>query len=156
MPFRERGARTDEYVPAMRALWTLEKPAFEGRFVRFSGIQSRPRPVQPGGPPIVVGGASAAALERAVRYAQGWYGFAMDVAQAKDCVARLAAIGVNVKRPKELGPLEISITPRGRITRSTRDEFAGAGVHRLISLVPQDSEASLLAALEAMAKEVIA
>ena len=54
-------------------------PAFDGRFVGFAGIQSRPRPVQAGGPPIVVGGASDAAIERAVRVGQGWYGFAMDV-----------------------------------------------------------------------------
>ena len=156
VPFRERGARTDEYVPAMRALWTQEKPAFEGKFVRFSGIQSRPRPVQPGGPPIVVGGASDAAFERAVRYAQGWYGFAMDLAQTKQCIARLGEVAARTQRPKELGALEISITPRGRITREARDEFAAAGVHRLISLVPQDSEESLIGALEGMAKELIA
>jgi probable F420-dependent oxidoreductase len=155
IPFHQRGARTDEYVPAMRALWTQEKPTFAGKYVKFSGIQARPRPVQPGGPPIVVGGASDAALERAARYAQGWYGFAMDVAQAKDCVTRLAKIVEKTKRPASLGPLEMSITPRGRITPVLRDEFAAVGVHRLISLVPQDSEAAVIGALEGMAKELM-
>jgi probable F420-dependent oxidoreductase len=156
VPFHQRGARTDEYVPAMRALWTQEKPEFAGKYVRFSGIQSRPRPVQPGGPPIVVGGASDAALERAAKYAQGWYGFAMDVATASDCVARLEKIVASTVRPPALGKLEISITPRARITRTLRDEFAAAGVHRLISLVPQESEAALMQAVESMAKELIA
>src|SRR5262245_15617539 len=120
VPFHQRGARTDEYVPAMRALWTQEKPAFEGKYVKFSGIQSRPRPAQVGGPPIVIGGASDAAFERAARYAQGWYGFAMDVAQAKDCVTRLSKVVRETKRPSSLGPLEISITPRARITPAVR------------------------------------
>src|SRR5262249_4932135 len=75
VPFVARGARTDEYIAAMRVLWTADKPSFDGRFVKFAGIQSRPQPAQRGGPPIVVGGASDAAIERAVASAQGWYGF---------------------------------------------------------------------------------
>jgi hypothetical protein len=57
----ERGARTDEYLAAMRSVWYDARPAFEGRFVRFSGIQSSPRP---GPVPIVVGGHSPAAFRR--------------------------------------------------------------------------------------------
>ena len=79
--FRERGARTDEYVAAMRSLWNDDKPSFKGRFVSFDNIQAMPRPAQEGGPPIIIGGASDAALKRTVDYAQGWYGFALDVAQ---------------------------------------------------------------------------
>jgi probable F420-dependent oxidoreductase len=147
VPFGERGARTDEYIAAMRVLWRDDKPAFDGRFVRFGGIQSRPRPVQAGGPPIVVGGASDAAIDRAVASAQGWYGFAMDVATAAQCVARLGAARARVRRDSSLGELEISITPRGRVTADLVRQFADAGVHRLIALVPQDSEGNVLDAV---------
>jgi len=46
--FDERGARTDEYIDAMRELWTSENPEFAGQFVNYSGIQSRPLPAQTG------------------------------------------------------------------------------------------------------------
>ena len=147
IPFAERGARTDEYIAAMRVLWRDDKPAFDGRFVRFAGIQSRPQPAQRGGPPIVVGGASDAAIERAVACAQGWYGFAMDVAAATQCIERLRAARARVRRDASLGELEISITPRGRVTADIVRQFADAGVHRLIALVPQDSEAKVLEAV---------
>jgi len=156
VPFNERGARTDEFVPAMRALWTEEQPSFAGRYVRFSGVQSRPRPIQPGGPPIVIGGASDAALTRAVRHAQGWYGFAMDVATARDCVARLESVASRTARPQDLGPLEISITPRRTPDAAMVAEYADAGVHRLIVLLPQDDEEAVLNHIESFARDLIA
>jgi probable F420-dependent oxidoreductase len=147
VPFRERGARTDEYIAAMRVLWSADKPAFEGKFVNFAGIQARPQPAQAGGPPIVIGGASDAAIERAVASAQGWYGFAMDVTTATKCIERLRAVQSRVRRDPSLGELEISITPRGRVTRELVGQFASVGVHRLIALVPQDSEVKVLDAV---------
>ena len=140
--FRERGARTDEYVAAMRALWNDEKPSFSGRFVNFDNIQARPRPVQPGGPPIIIGGASDAALRRAVEYAQGWYGFALDVAQTAAVIKRLRDFGGQ--------GLEISVTPPGRLSAETVAQYDDLGVHRLIALMPQTEERTLIA-LEEMA-----
>jgi probable F420-dependent oxidoreductase len=144
VPFAERGARTDEFVAAMRVLWRDEEPVFDGRFVGFAHVQQRPRPTQSGGPPIVVGGASDAAIERAVRLGQGWYGFAMDVAAAKGCIERLGAAQARWGRGDELGELEISVTPRGKMTPDLVKKFADIGVHRLIALLPQDSEARAL------------
>src|SRR5215471_12562766 len=54
-PFAERGKIADEYLAAMRAVWTQPKPVYRGRHVSFEGIQAMPRPVQPPTPPIVVG-----------------------------------------------------------------------------------------------------
>ncbi len=128
----------------MRVLWRDDEPTFDGRFVGFAGIQSRPRPVQAGGPPIVVGGASDAAIERAVRVAQGWYGFAMDVEAARGCIERLGAAQSRWGRDDELGELEISVTPRGRLTADLIERFADIGVHRLIPMLPQDIESKAL------------
>ena len=72
--FAERGAVTDEYLDAMRALWYDEHPEFRGRFAGFGGVDAYPRPVQR--PiPLVVGGHSAPAYRRAVARAHGWYGY---------------------------------------------------------------------------------
>ena len=81
IPFEERGARASEHIEVLRALWTEDAPTFDGRFSRFAGIQSRPRPVQEPHPPIHVGGSSPAALRRAVRQGDGWYGFLPGVAR---------------------------------------------------------------------------
>src|SRR6201985_474545 len=59
--FAERGAVTDEYLDAMRALWYDEHPEFRGRFASFGGVDAHPRPV-PRPIPLVVGGQSAPAL----------------------------------------------------------------------------------------------
>ena len=58
--FPDRGRIADEYLAAMRALWEQERPSFEGEFVRFSGVNAHPRPVQ--SPlPVMMAGHSAAA-----------------------------------------------------------------------------------------------
>jgi probable F420-dependent oxidoreductase len=65
VPVRERGARMDEAIPLLRRLWTEERVAHEGKHYRFGAISPAPKPVQPGGPPIWIGGRSPAAMRRA-------------------------------------------------------------------------------------------
>ena len=141
VPFRERGARTDEYIAVMRTLWNDEKPSFSGRFVQFDHIQAMPRPVQVGGPPIIVGGTSDAALKRAARHAQGWYGFALNIEQTVQVVRRLHDVGGS--------HLEVSVTPAMRVDVHAVAAFAEIGVHRLIALLPQ-TEDRALAAMDAL------
>ena len=71
--FRQRGQRLDEYILAMRELWTASEPRFAGKYVAFSDLVFSPRPTQPQGPPIVIGGSSPAALRRVARLADGWH-----------------------------------------------------------------------------------
>jgi probable F420-dependent oxidoreductase len=149
IPFHERGARTDESIAVMRELWTAKKPAFEGRFWRFSGIDAQPRPVQKGGPPIVVGGGSDGAIRRAVALGQGWYGFAMDVATAKQHIDRVRAQERQAGRKDRL---EISITPRGGLTAERIREYRDIGVDRLMPILPQTTESDALATIEQLAK----
>jgi probable F420-dependent oxidoreductase len=133
--FAERGAVTDEYLDAMQALWYDQRPAYHGRFADFAGIDAYPRPLQRP-VPLVVGGESGPAYRRAVARAHGWYGYALTPQQAAESVAGLAAAAGRVERPAELGELEVSVTPRGQITRELAAEFARAGVHRLVLLAP--------------------
>lgn len=73
-PYHERGARTDEYLHIMKAMWTQEVPSFRGRFFNFSDLRCEPRPVQKPHPPIWIGGHSKAALRRTATIGDGWYG----------------------------------------------------------------------------------
>ena len=70
--FRRRGARTDEMVKVMRALWTGETVNFQGEFYQLENSKMHPRPDQ-GTIPIVWGGHSDFALERVARLGDGWH-----------------------------------------------------------------------------------
>lgn len=73
LPFDDRGQRTDDYVAAMRALWTQDKASYDGKFASFKNAIQRPQPVEPSGVPIVVGGHSKAAARRAGRLGDGFF-----------------------------------------------------------------------------------
>ena len=71
-PFDDRGHVTDEWMMACKELWSNDEPRFDGKYVKFSDVVFAPKPVQQ--PiPIWVGGESAPALRRIVRYADCWY-----------------------------------------------------------------------------------
>lgn len=140
IPFAARGARTDDYLAAMRAIWSEEQPAHRGAFVRFAGVQAHPQPVQRPGPPIVVGGRSPGAYRRAVEQGSGWYGFGMSVSATARALDGLREAASRYSRPAALGMLEISVTPRGPITPDEAKAYAALGVHRLILRLPTDSD----------------
>jgi probable F420-dependent oxidoreductase len=75
IPHNERGPRVNEGIEVLRALWTQKPASFSGRFVKFDGVSIDPKPVQPGGPPIWIGGRSDAALKRAGRLGNGWVSY---------------------------------------------------------------------------------
>ncbi|MGW5126204.1 LLM class F420-dependent oxidoreductase [Streptomyces sp. NPDC004069] len=90
VPFARRGRRTEEYLAAMRTLWTEDPASFAGEFTRFDAIRVNPKPLRGGRLPVVVGGNSDAALRRAVTLADGWYGFNIPAADVRSRVAILA------------------------------------------------------------------
>jgi len=130
-PMAGRGQRSDEYLRAMRTLWTGDAVSFEGDHVRFESVSANPKPSQ-SDVHTVVGGHSKAAARRAVGLAHGWYGFMRDPATTANDLAQLAAAADEVERPDDLGKLEISITPRGRLTAEDYAAYAELGVDRLI------------------------
>jgi probable F420-dependent oxidoreductase len=137
--FDERGAVTDEFLDAMQALWYDEKPEYHGRFADFAGINAYPRPLQR--PlPLVVGGHTRPAFRRAVARAHGWYGYGLRPEQAAEAVSGLRAAADQTERPAELGELEISVTPRGSLTRDSAIAFAEVGVHRLVPVSPTTTD----------------
>ena len=80
VPLGERGARTDESIEVLRALWSRGPVSHHGRFFAFDGLQLRAvlppgaaaAPGRSGGPPIVVSGRRAPAMRRAARLGDGW------------------------------------------------------------------------------------
>jgi len=86
--WERRGARNDEYVAAMRALWEAPHAEFHGEFVDFPPVTCSPRPVQQS-IPILVGGDSNAAIQRAVRIADGYFPGEGDAQRLGSLIERL-------------------------------------------------------------------
>ena len=154
-PFEERGARTDEYIDVIRALWTMEKPEFAGETIRFSGIDAHPRPVQTPHPPIHVGGHSPPAFRRAVRRGNGWYGFFVDLVRAKAHLEALAAIEREQGRDPALGTLELSITPMPRTGLDDARRYQDLGVDRLTLIPDTRDEERLLGWIDETAETIV-
>lgn len=114
MPWGERGARTEEHVALLRALWSApgDEVSFAGRFYSVPPIHPEPRPVQRPGPPILIGGHGDAALARAGRIGDGWFAGPMSPARA-------AALW-----PRVLAAARAAGRDRGTLTLSVAASFA--------------------------------
>jgi len=144
IPFDHKGSRSIDYLQAMQAVWAQDKPAYKGRFASFSGIQALPQPVQKPHPPVVFGGHTVEAFRRAVQYGNGWYGFALDLDATAKCIDGLKEAAKAVSRSRNLGELEISVTPRSELDPDTTKRYVELGVHRLIPFRRTKVEKDLL------------
>lgn len=117
MSVRERGRRTDEVLECLQMLWSGEKSSFSGRYYSFDGAKIGTRPRTQGGPPVLVGGKSEAALRRTVRFAEGWMGFGDGPDSIRSIKKGLQALGEEFGRnPDEL---EIGTTMNVKIATSS-------------------------------------
>jgi probable F420-dependent oxidoreductase len=131
----ERASRTEEYLQALRALWTTDAPEFHGEHVDFAGIDANPRPVRAGGPPILIGGNSRIARHRAITSANGWIPYDLDVDQAREARRALDRDLEDVERPEHLGAIDFTIiSPENRLDSRQVEGYQALGVDRLICL----------------------
>jgi probable F420-dependent oxidoreductase len=72
IPVEERGARTDEGIEILRRLWTEDAVEHQGRHFSFGKVTLSPKPLQAGGPPIIVGGRRGASLRRVGQLGDGY------------------------------------------------------------------------------------
>ena len=131
IPWAHRGARNDEYVEAMRALWAGPHAEYHGEFVNFPRVTCSPRPTQ-ARVPILVGGDSPAAIRRAARLADGYFPGEGQPERLGDLIGRVKRAAAEFGRD----PGDISITamlsqqmgdPRAGVER-----FAAIGVDRVM------------------------
>ena len=131
VPFSERGARTDEHLDAMRALWRGDS-TFDGRFTSWDGVEASPRPAKPSGPLVHVGGSVPATWRRVVRRAHGWYGFLTTLESTANAIAGIRALEVDLDRPVDLGPVGLSVSPSEPVDRDMVHRYEDLGVDRMI------------------------
>lgn len=132
IPWAKRGARTDDYVHAMRALWSSDDAAYDGEFVSFSNVSSNPKPVG-GTVPFVIGGHSNAAARRAGRLGDGFFpgkGTIAELSEMIDVVHQTAA-----EHDRDAAAIEITAAHPGLFGDDpvgAAQELADIGVTRTI------------------------
>lgn len=128
IPFERRGARTDEYIEVMRRLWREPTTAFTGEFTDFGELNSYPKPANPDGVPIHIGGHSTAAAKRAGRIGDGFF-------PGRDPGGGLAALLDTMRAAAvEAGrdPAAIEITSGGGLDLESVKRGADLGVARYV------------------------
>ncbi len=135
-PFAARGAVTDEYIRAFRALWTAEEPHFESDWVKFGRILFEPKPMQKPHPPIWVGGESGPSLRRAARLGDAWYPIGSNNRHLLDTLARYRAGVARLRRHAEAAgrdPAAIALNYRVKRYGDAVPPVASDGERRLFS-----------------------
>ncbi len=144
IPWARRGARTDDYIQAMRSLWSSDLADYQGEFVSFSDVASKPSPVN-GTVPIHIGGHSKAAAKRAGRIGDGFFPGGGDIAELIDIMRQEAAD--NDRDPSAIEVSTFTADLFGPEPLAAVDKMQAAGVHRLMVpafMVAQDPEADLM------------
>ncbi len=107
-PFKKRGKLSDEYIEAMRELWTNPDPRFDGEFCQFDNIKCEPKPIQK--PlPVWIGGHSARAMRRVVEYGDGWVAVAKSYEGFKEGM-ELIRVAAD-KAGRDMDTIKILIAP---------------------------------------------
>jgi probable F420-dependent oxidoreductase len=131
VPWERRGARNDEYVAAMRALWRGPHAEFHGEFVDFGPVTCSPRPAQ-ASIPVLVGGDTDAAIERAARLADGYFPGATDPERLRALLTRLRVAAERAGRDPD--GIEVSAIFPGPWSdpRRALEQLDGLGVSRVM------------------------
>ncbi len=154
VPFDHRARRAEEHLEVMRRLWTEETASFEGELYRLPPTRLYPKPVQRPHPPIHVGGESDAALRRAARIGQGWYGFNRTPAETVEALDRLDRALDAEGRTRD--DFTVSICPYFKeIERGDLEKYEELGVDRVIVVVFAFDRDGLLQTLDATASALL-
>ena len=153
VPFKERAARTEESVRAVRSLWKDEPEAFEGKYFNWGPLHSNPKPVQKPGVPIIVGGNVEGAARRAARVGDGFFPASGSMnalptlldAMRDEC----AKLG---RKPEEI---ELTVAP-GKIDPGKVSRYEDIGASRLMISPPAMDAEGIKRGLHEFADSVIA
>ncbi|MGF6880780.1 putative F420-dependent oxidoreductase [Nocardia sp. GAS34] len=145
-PFRQRGARLEESIEAMRALWRDAPAAYHGEHYSFDPLFCEPRPAS-GRVPIVLGGNSEPAVRRAGRIGDGWFPYTITpegFAEGADLVRTEAAAAGRDDGAVELTAWPGSCDPTREFDADFVRGYTDAGATRLVIYPPMYGPESLL------------
>jgi len=148
-PFERRGARFDDYLAAVKKVWTGEVVEHESEFLSWHGFMSHPTPAQRPHPPILIGGITTQTLRRVVSSAQGWYAPSDSQTELTKKIAELKEMAARAGRPFE----SIDITTNWRIAKrpDALPELEDLGVSRAVVLLGATGESDPRKAIDLIA-----
>ena len=148
-PFERRGARFDDYLEAVKKVWSGELVEHESEFLSWHGFMSHPTPAQKPHPPILIGGTTTKNLQRVVNAAQGWYAPSDSQSELTEKIAKLKEIAAQAGRPFE----SIDITTNWRITKrpDALPELEDLGITRAVVLLSATGESDPRKAIDLIA-----
>lgn len=134
VPFTERGRRADEALQVLRAAWAPGASEFAGRYHSFRDLHVNPKPVDPAGVPIVLGGGSRAAMRRAAHWGDGVFLLGQDLAHIGGLLQMLYEEADAIGRPRE----QFEITVDAPADRRAADRLRSWHVDRVVVAAPAD------------------
>jgi probable F420-dependent oxidoreductase len=136
MSWDDRALRTNEYLKLMTALWTQSDPVYKGKTVQTEGFKFAPKTIQQPHPPYIFGGNTEAAMKRAARLGDGWYGVTHSLEQVTELVKQLREVE---KRYQRATPLEVTVGI-GAVTVDSVKRLTDLGVDRIMGSVLKAGE----------------
>jgi probable F420-dependent oxidoreductase len=153
VPFERRGARYDDYVVAMRKVWSGDVVEHQSDFINWTNFQSYPTPVQEGGIPIIIGGSKGKIFERIAMLGDGWFAPTNDAAGLAPMLEPLKAACSDVGR--DYDSVEITSMWDNQGGLDAIKAFDDLGVSRV--LVPMFALGKdPLAGISKLAEEIVA
>ena len=150
VPYEKRGARFDDYVAAMRKVWSEEIVEHESDFISWHGFKSYPLPIQ--NPfPVVMGGVKGKIFERTAQLGNGWFAPTGDPSELKEHLESLKIECDKVGR--DVGEIEITCMWPGQGGRDFLEELSSVGVGRVV--VPMMGAADPTEHLQSIAETAI-
>ncbi len=128
--YEQRGARSDEFIEVMRALWSSGPASFDGRYYRLDDVVTSPKPIG-GELEIWIGGSGGPARSRAARYGHGWH----PMCSVGGLARRMPRLRERLEREGRSAD-DLVIAPRIDVAqvpdRAAVDEWTEAGADQLV------------------------
>jgi probable F420-dependent oxidoreductase len=148
-PFERRGARFDDYLAAVKKVWTGEVVEHDGEFLSWHGFKSHPTPTQKPHPPILMGGTTTKTLQRVVNVADGWYAPSDSQKLLNEKLAELRQLADAAGRPFD--SLDITTSWRIGARPDALPEFEALGINRVVVLLGATGESDPKKAIDLIA-----
>ncbi len=143
--FETRFKRLEEQLQAVKGLWTEEEFGFEGKYVTFTPSWSHPKPAQPKGPPIILGGESDHTLKRIMKYADGWLPRGRHGFDAGEHMTRFRHAAEEAGRD----PKDLTVTIFGASAKpDALESYREAGITRALFPLPSEGRDKILPLLD--------
>ena len=148
-PFARRGARFDDYLAAVKKVWSGDVVEHESEFLSWHGFKSYPTPAQKPHPPILIGGTTKKTLERVVSSADGWYAPSDSQQELEQGITELKRMAADAQRPFD----SIDVTINWRLGKhpDALPAYEDLGINRAVVMLGSTGESDPKKAIDLVA-----